>query len=518
MTLTVAVGSYAKLHGGEFLFFMPSVRVARSLTTQNWRIPGYGWMLGEPRLLGCLFVTATGALLVWPYRRRWRDDAGVRLAGGLVSALGLTTIVLAVWEFLFHGIAVFDIPYYFSVFTPFLVVAAVAPLAVVMRGARSDETRLRNVAAGVLAAAAPTALVYGTSLSRIEGRTGFWCVVALASTAIIGGIAFVTSVRRRALAICVGIATICALNLSAATSRSSARFQMAESGATSFDGRRAAARVADDLIAFMRRSGLQANGPGERPANFWIDEDDAVVDSVQSSYLFGITDIGLRLPTFDRPTRRLLDARKPPTLVLLCRSENVCERGRTALETARYKPKLRASTTLEADGLRLFVKAYTLPAFDLGGPEERFYRPSQSAFVRPHGAAVADWDLATALPAGWNGKSLKPGGYVETSPRKWRYELQSPSVELPPGRYEALLEGRVLRGGLDLGVLDTDAQRWVVQRTYWHGQRFRPSLRMGAPFRVTKTTKVAIVLANWVPTDRSSSWRVGRVGIVRLSG
>jgi hypothetical protein len=514
--LLVAVGSYAKRHGGEFLFFMPSVRAAENLPTNNWRLPGYSWLLDEPRVIASAIVVGVAALLFWPHRRRWRDDAAVRFAGGVAAASALTVAGLALWEFALGGIAVFDIPYYFSVFTPLLVLSVGSAFGLAVSGS-AERTATRWTAAAIVLAAAPVSLLYGVSFTALEGRTGFWIVVAVggAVIAIAASARFVP--QWLGCGVAVSVIAVGVLEFSAAASLSSTRFGMPSAGVGSFSGRVATASLADQLIAFMRRERLQSLAPNEPPTNFWINQRDSAVDSIQSSYLFGITAAGLELPRLDITTKQLLASRRPSTLVLLCRTSEVCLRGRDALRHGGYAPHLRAADTLVAGDQMLLVRAYTLPGFALGAPEDRFYGPSQSELVPPPSVRPEQsWRLDDGLPAGWSGSDLQKGGVLVTAARQSWWELVSPKLDLAPGRYELSVAGRVLRGGLQLGINDVDRQEWIAQRGYWHKQRFAAGRRMAARFAVAKKTTVTIILQTWVPSDVSSRWLIRQIDLIRL--
>ena len=518
--LILAVGTYAKTKGGELLFFMPSVRMARALSTANWRLPGYDWMLKEPRVLAAVFLVVIGAIVLLPWRREWRHDAALRVAAGLTVALATSTAGLSAWEFAFHGIAVFDISYYFSVFTPLLVLTAASVAGVALRRSSLGEPERRIFVVGcVLAAALPDWLIYGRRLTGWAGRTGFFLTIGFAAVAVaLGVVAQRASRSGWALAIvALGAAIFFALNFSAAASITSLRFRAADSGSSSYSERIATLHLTDQLIGFMRRNHLQPTGQGAAPANFWFDAaSDPAVNSIQSAYLYGWTAAGFDLPHIDAAMKALLATRRPPVLVLLCDTA-LCHYAPSVLRQAGYKPRVRASGLLQSGSKRLWIRAYTLGIFADEGPEVRYYRGSAGTLMRPQGVTVARWSFV-GRPSGWTGATLDAlaaGGPVTTSKRQWNYELVSPSLTLPAGNYRALLDGRVVRGGLDLGVLNAEKSAWISQTFYWHGQRFPPGLWMATPFQLTETTRIEIVFSNWVPWDKSSRWTLHELRLVR---
>jgi hypothetical protein len=131
--------------------------------------------------------------------------------------------------------------------------------------------------------------------------------------------------------------------------------------------------------------------------------------------------------------------------------------------------------------------------------------------------------FTNGLPAGWSGSAASNlgaarGGVFGTSTRRWDYELVSPKVSLKRGSYAVVLQGRVVAGGLDLGVLDAGHNRWIEQRFYWYGQRadFGRGL-MKTPFRISQPTTIQLILSNWRPADGSSRWQLSEMRLVRVS-
>src|SRR5207244_338655 len=79
-------------------------------------------------------------------------------------------------------------------------------------------------------------------------------------------------------------------------------------------------------------------------------------------------------------------------------------------------------------------------------------------------------------------------------------------LQLPPGTYIYKLNGRVLRGSIAIGVLDSAADRFVAEWTYapTGGRRVR---RFAGRFRVARATQMRIVLSNADPR-RASRWHI----------
>jgi hypothetical protein len=125
------------------------------------------------------------------------------------------------------------------------------------------------------------------------------------------------------------------------------------------------------------------------------------------------------------------------------------------------------------------------------------------------------------LPVGWSygdrGVKLRPSAGetgVHTTATLDGYQLMSPTRVLRPGRYVATVLGRVVRGGLDLGVLDASSDRWITTMP------FAPTAKqviMPMGFSVVRTTRVELILSNYSLRRLSSSWYLTRVGLYRGS-
>jgi hypothetical protein len=108
------------------------------------------------------------------------------------------------------------------------------------------------------------------------------------------------------------------------------------------------------------------------------------------------------------------------------------------------------------------------------------------------------------------------GHAFETGPQKWEYELASTDVSLPAGSYAAYLHGNVLFGGLDLGVLDGNTNKWLNQTLFWFRQVGYGKGWMAAQFRLAAPTPIQVILSNWIPSPRSSRWSLDELKLVRL--
>ncbi len=160
------------------------------------------------------------------------------------------------------------------------------------------------------------------------------------------------------------------------------------------------------------------------------------------------------------------------------------------------------------------------------------------------GVPIRRWTFPTTTPHGWIrdggaralgaeldgetvtlGKRNAAGGGrsvesacldAQTGVSPFGYQFVSPAYDLLPGRYLVLVSGRVMSGGLELGVLDTARDRWVTTVNYTaQSTGNRPSV-MGAPIQITRPLKSAVVLANMQPAGGSSRWTLCAVTIRKL--
>jgi hypothetical protein len=432
-----------------------------------------------------------------------------------VLFLGYMVVFLGVWEF-WGGGDFLEVYYYFSMF---LVPVAFALPAIVYLFARVARTTISIplTIALTAVAATPVLILYGLRVGPVD-RSGFYLVAALMGWALVAA-AFPRLPHPRIVATvtALGLCLVVGATGYAGASGYTPRSVFGATGSREFNERRAALSMAIQLIDFVRASGLQDKLP---PPNFWYDGHKyPPLNGIQSTYLWGITWIGREMPHVSRAVRSALETRKPGNLVLLCGTPD-CAGGPAALERAGYRLRLRAQTVIASRGERYWVKAFRLPKFRELDPKTAWWAQSESTFgTAVAGRGIERWSLRTGLPQGWSSDDeLSPAGdstALTTTSRKWNYEVVSAAMTLPPGTYGVYLRGKVLAGGLDLGVLDDGANRWIEQRTYWYGQSGFDRGWMTTPFRLNAATKVKFILSNWVPRDMSSRWQLKELRLVR---
>lgn len=512
--LLVACGSFAKAYGGEFLFFMPSWRYAQSIQLSRWQRPGHEWMLRESQLLIPVFVLAL--LLVLLARTRLRDiatDASVRFAAASCAFLLYMLVLLATWEAVFGG-DFFEVYYYFSMFLVPVALALPAALFLSVRRA-GRELSAATVAAGALLAALPLVLIERWGVAPIN-RAGFDVAAAVMAAAV--ALALVPRQRRAAwragTAAAIVAATSFATGYAGAAGYTTQTVFAPHAGA--FTHRKQALSISLQLIDFMRVQHLQTNPP---PA-FWYDGIRyPPLNGIQSTYLWGITWIGREMPHLTKPDKRLLEARRPPNIILLCGNPR-CAGGPSVLRRAGYRTDFRARALLQSHGEHYWAVAYALPKFKIVSPDILWYKNFTAPFVSAAaGTTIAQTTFARGLPSGWSssGPLRRKGAMSElvTSSHPWAYELQGPTTTLPAGSYRVYVRGRVVRGGLDVGVLDAGANKWIQQRMYWSHQHGFAQGWMSTPFRLTEKTEVKLIFSNWTPKPASSVWDLGELRLAR---
>jgi hypothetical protein len=139
--------------------------------------------------------------------------------------------------------------------------------------------------------------------------------------------------------------------------------------------------------------------------------------------------------------------------------------------------------------------------------------PPQSSWK--HGAVDARWKFGAKIPSDWfvepgiKATDTPSGLLVRTRPDE-DYALVSPKIILDPlvVTYVISVKGRVLRGGLVVSLLDVKKNKFLAHGLFWGGQR-GPYMFAFKP--VGPVNKVRIILSNWSPSHRSSSWALREV-------
>jgi hypothetical protein len=469
-------------------------------------------MLSEPRLLIPAFcvVLATALLGSSGARRRWREDPAVRFVAASATYLALITLVIFVWEFAFGGAAL-DVPYYFDLFSPGIAVTLGGCIGLVRR--RVSTPRPVFLAAVAAAAIVPVVVAYKATPSAMFGRHGSILVVVLMVATLAA-----LFLPRRALAPLVLVMLAVAAPACAAAGSISTKEVFGNEGASySFNVR--SLSLADQLVSFMRSHHLQSMARGAQPPVFWYDSAaDPYLIGMQSMYLFGWTWVGLSMPKVDPGVVHLIHDRRPQTIVLLCQSP-ACAAGPAALHHAGFRLRPTATAELEATGHTVWVRAFALPRYAITNQRATFYDSAHSLSTLGFANARQDARFGDGLPAGWQSQAASAsrgdgGVVVQTTRSRLSYQLVGPEVMLSPGTYHAVVAGRVVAGGVIVGILDTQADSWIAQQDYSARQRAFDRRTMAVGFTLSKPTAVRIILSNWAPVDATSRWIVRRAAIV----
>jgi hypothetical protein len=131
------------------------------------------------------------------------------------------------------------------------------------------------------------------------------------------------------------------------------------------------------------------------------------------------------------------------------------------------------------------------------------------------------WSFRKGVPAGWaveRGVHVvrRHSGIVVRTGAGLGYAVVSPTIVLDPNveRYVVSVDGHIRAGGLRVAVLDEARQTFVSQGLFAVGSRRRSQYVFA--FRRPRRGSVRLILSNWSPVRRPSSWIISRVtlGIV----
>jgi hypothetical protein len=520
--MTIACGVFSVIKGGQFFYFMNQIRVLGTLDLSTYKIHGYAWLKHEPKLLIPFFLLLVIAILT---RRRllarWSTDPAARLAVGSAAYLALLFAVLAFWEFAAGGIFL-EIPYYFSyVITGFVLCLGAAIWVALRSGSDTEDIPVRpGVVVGVAAvvAALPAVLVSRGVPSWRFFTTQHGSTISVVLL-IVGAIAAISlrALPRAALALGSTVLLL-VLGVNFASAAGVSGYLDFQTTTTTRTESRHALDLGVDFISFMKRSGVQK---ADRPPAFWYDgNSDPMMGAMQSLYLWQSTWIGLRMPTFGADERRILKSRRPPDIVLLCVNPN-CSGGASVLRKAGFELRPVASAFLTSGPHRIWVRAYRLPIFAKKPTVKNYFTLIDAPLVQPPtGTSVATWTFARGLPSTFQSQAgavsrTRGGLAVTTTKGRFAYQLESTAQVLQPGTYTVALKGKVLTGGLTLGILDANADKWIVQSSHASIERGFDTKVMAATFSLTQPTNVQIILTNSGPHDLISTWRLDSVDVLR---
>lgn len=214
---------------------------------------------------------------------------------------------------------------------------------------------------------------------------------------------------------------------------------------------------------------------------------------------------------------------------VLARLEGVSIAGRRTRQPLRTLAE-GATGLLRSPALWLAVALVAIVGLfaDVLGPravrvaDDEFWRGRADALVTPaRGPSVQDWSFDGSVPWDWQSISVEsveplPNAVkVTTNDGRFEYQIASPTVRLPAGRYEARADATVTAGALELGVLNASENAWIDTTHYWQGQTGFETHDLATPFTLTAPEDVRVILSNWHARPRQSTWIVERVWIRR---
>ncbi len=153
------------------------------------------------------------------------------------------------------------------------------------------------------------------------------------------------------------------------------------------------------------------------------------------------------------------------------------------------------------------IPAAAGPSSPIAPPSERYTPVLSSSRFR---AFPPGWSLMSAQVNGTVARAATVGNTltVWTSAGHASYQLLGPVLLLRRGRYIAVINGTVERGGLDLGVLNVARGTWIAQAVFPIPQP-KP-VSMPVSFRLNQPTRVQVILCNFRNRDLSSIWSLSQ--------
>jgi hypothetical protein len=133
---------------------------------------------------------------------------------------------------------------------------------------------------------------------------------------------------------------------------------------------------------------------------------------------------------------------------------------------------------------------------------------------------VRGWTFSGELPHGWgklgdaNVERAGTAVRVVTSGTIEAYQVWSPDVPAAPGSYYIVVEGQIRDGGMEIGALNAERDRWIHVTRYTTGKKSGHGTYMATGFSLAKPTNVRVILSNW--NNGQSRWIVHRVRLLRV--
>jgi hypothetical protein len=127
------------------------------------------------------------------------------------------------------------------------------------------------------------------------------------------------------------------------------------------------------------------------------------------------------------------------------------------------------------------------------------------------------WSFGYRVPSDWyatpgvaaNKAESRPAYVVRTTSGRYDYVFNR-LIRLPPGEYFLRFNGKILKGGLSIGVEDMVRRKWIAQRFYSYLQSSDEGV-MATRFYLRRKRTVKLVLGNWSVFPGRSKWLIHRI-------
>jgi hypothetical protein len=158
-------------------------------------------------------------------------------------------------------------------------------------------------------------------------------------------------------------------------------------------------------------------------------------------------------------------------------------------------------------------------------PPGTYYRPLADALSPASSlpsTQLRAWPFGPGTPQDWAtvGKAgvitVTSGLGLVTTTSSSAVQLASTPLGMGPGSFVLAVQGRVVKGGMKIAVVDSKGTV-IASRRFWSGQPFSATNLMAVPYTLTSSAQVRFVFSNWAPAAGASTWIVQRVALLGRS-
>jgi len=352
--LMVLCGIYSKAFNGPFNFLGPAFHTTTDLELARYHVPGYSWMLAEPRFLVPPLLFVLVPLLLRGRRADW-SEATRRFVYGIYAYSALLWLIVTIWEV--AGGFIYENIDYNEAWT----IVGVVPLLGIAAGLLVAALRRRGLGAGAVALVTVAAFVPPFLLYRLEhtswgGRPA--SVVTLVGIALT--LAGAVGARFRiAVSAAAAVVLLTATTAYAFTGSAQVLTTMDyTSSRTEFN--RGAFNVGIQWMRWMQDEGLQ-----DQYMETWFNLQQMPWGvGLASFYFYGWILQGDKMPTIDAAFRQTWKQRTPSEIVMLCKQAD-CGGAVGALRRAGYPVTPKAAHHFTSGPVSLWVRVVKVVG---GGP------------------------------------------------------------------------------------------------------------------------------------------------------